>query len=508
MPSFQRVLIANRGEIAVRIARGLRELGIESVAICSDPDHDAPHVHAADRAEAIGGQTPAESYLSIDKVLDAAKRSGAQAIHPGYGFLSENAGFARAVRDAGLTFIGPPPEAMLALGSKEKAKEAAIAAGVPVVPGSNDDRGDDAQLGKEAARVGFPLLIKAVAGGGGRGMRLVQNAAEFAAALAAARREAKAAFGDDKVLLERYVHPARHIEIQLIADDHGDVVSLHERECSVQRRHQKVVEEAPSPLVDDDLRQRMGDAAVALAKRVGYRNAGTVEFLVDAANKFYFLEVNTRLQVEHPVTELVTGVDLLHLQVHCAAGGKLRDVLHGRDLRPRGHAIEVRICAESPEHGYLPAAGRLHVVREPVGPGIRVDSGVRQGAEVSVFYDSLLAKLIVHAPTRLAACARLAQALRDTAYLGIDTNVDFLRRVLEDEDFRAGRLRTDFLDRKPELARGPQAPPPDLALAAAVIGMHALANTTASTGNGTTGNAPASATWQRIGALRLWEPTR
>jgi acetyl-CoA carboxylase biotin carboxylase subunit len=309
------------------------------------------------------------------------------------------------------------------------------------------------------------------------------------------------------VLLERYVHPARHIEIQLIADDHGDVVSLHERECSVQRRHQKVVEEAPSPLVDDDLRQAMGQAAVALAKRVGYRNAGTAEFLVDEGKNFYFLEVNTRLQVEHPVTELVTGVDLLHLQVHCAAGGRLRDVLAGRDLRPRGHALEVRICAESPEHGYLPAAGRLHVVREPVGPGIRVDSGVREGAEVSVFYDSLLAKLIVHAPTRAMACARMAQALRDTAYLGIDTNVDFLRRVVEDDDFRAGRLRIDFLDRKPELARGSQSPPPDLALAAAVIGLHGRNGAPASASAAPTGASPV-ATWQRVGGLRLWDAER
>ncbi len=502
-PPFRRVLIANRGEIAVRVARGLRELGIESVAICSTPDREAPHALAADVTVDIGGETALESYLDIGKVLDAAKRSGAVAIHPGYGFLSENPRFARAVREAGLTFIGPPPDAMLALGSKEKAKAAAIAAGVPVVPGFDEDDGTDAPLVAAAAKVGFPLLIKAVAGGGGKGMRLVRAAADFGDALATARREAKAAFGDGQVLLERYVHPARHVEIQLIADDHGGVVSLHERECSVQRRHQKVIEEAPSPAVDPDLRARMGEAAVRIARHVGYRNAGTAEFLVDDAGAFYFLEVNTRLQVEHPVTELVTGVDLVHLQVHCAAGGRLADVLAGRDLTPRGHAIEVRIYAESPEQGYLPQAGRLQLVSEPSGPGIRVDSGVRSGQEVTVFYDPMLAKLIVHAPTRAAACDRMAQALRGSVYLGIDTNVDFLRRVIEDEDFRAGRLRIDFLDRKPELAKGPAGPAPDLAYVAALLagGGGAAAGGGVAVASGQRDGA----IWHRIGALRLWE---
>ena len=503
-PAFRRVLIANRGEIAVRIARGLRELGIESVAICSTPDRDAPHALATDLTLDIGGETALESYLDIAKVLEAAQRSGAEAIHPGYGFLSENPRFARAVTDAGLVFIGPPAEAMLALGSKEKAKAAAVAAGVPVVPGFGADEGDDGKLAAAAAQVGFPLLIKAVAGGGGKGMRLVRSAGDFPDALATARREAKAAFGDGQVLLERYLHPARHVEIQLIADDHGDVVSLHERECSVQRRHQKVIEEAPSPVVDADLRARMGEAAVRIAKHVGYRNAGTAEFLVDEKGAFYFLEVNTRLQVEHPVTELVTGVDLVHLQVHCAAGGKLAEALAGRDLTPRGHAIEVRIYAESPEQGYLPQAGRLQIVSEPVGPGIRVDSGVRSGQEVTVFYDPMLAKLIVHAPTRAAACDRMAQALRASVYLGIDTNVDFLRRVIEDDDFRAGRLRIDFLDRKPELAKGPKQPAPDLAYVAAVLlGQGAGAAT--ATGSSRGGAADAVAIWHRVGAQRMWD---
>ncbi|MEZ5967201.1 MAG: biotin carboxylase N-terminal domain-containing protein [Planctomycetota bacterium] len=504
-PPFRRVLVANRGEIAVRIARGLRELGIEPVGICSDPDRTATHTLAFPRMIAIGGQTALESYLDIDKVIDAAKRASADAIHPGYGFLSENPAFARAVRDAGLTFIGPTPEAMEILGSKGTAKDAAVAAGVPVVPGSNRDQGDDAMLAREADAVGFPLLIKAVAGGGGKGMRSVRSKEDFAGALATARREAKAAFGDDRVLLERFVHPARHVEIQVIADDHGDVVSLHERECSVQRRHQKVIEEAPSPVVDASLRQRMGEAATALARRVGYRNAGTVEFLVDDNLDFYFLEVNTRLQVEHPVTELVTGVDLVHLQVHCAAGGRLRDLLGGRDLEPRGHAIEVRIYAEAPANGYLPAAGRLQLVREASGPGVRVDSGVRTGDEVTVFYDPMLAKLIVHAPTRAEACARMAQALRDSVYLGIETNVDFLRRVVDDEGFRAGDLRIDFLDRKPELAAGPADAPPDLALVAALLAPLGVA---AAPGAG--GSRPASTTalWQSVEGLRLWEAAR
>jgi len=504
MPSlpFRRVLVANRGEIAVRIARGLRELGIEPIGICSDADRAAAHTLAFTRVVPIGGQTARESYLDVRKVIDAATQSGAEAIHPGYGFLSENPAFARAVRAAGIVFVGPPAEAMEVLGSKQAAKEAATAAGVPVVPGCPGGGDDD--LRQEARRIGFPLLVKAVAGGGGKGMRLVRAEAELLAALAAARREAEAAFGDGSVMLERFVHPARHVEIQIVADDHGDVVSLHERECSVQRRHQKVVEEAPSPIVDDDLRQRMGTAATALARRVGYRNAGTVEFLVDEARRFYFLEVNTRLQVEHPVTELVLGVDLVHLQLHCAAGGRLADLLGQRDLQPRGHAIEVRIYAEAPAEGFLPAAGRLQVVREPHGPGIRVDSGVRSGEEVTVFYDPMLAKLIVHAPTRAEACARLAQALRASVYLGVATNVDFLRRLVEAPDFVAGRLRTDFLDLVPELAAGPSAPPPDLAYVAALVLLHGDASSRPPAARG----CEPARVWEDVGGLRVWEAVR
>jgi acetyl/propionyl-CoA carboxylase alpha subunit len=504
---FRRVLVANRGEIAVRVLRALRELSVESVAICSDPDRDAPHALAADVVVPIGGSAADESYLDIGKVIAAAARTGAEAIHPGYGFLSENPAFARAVAAAGLTFVGPGAEAMELLGSKQQAKEVARKAGVPVVPGHGDDDGDAASMLAAADRVGFPLLIKAVAGGGGKGMRLVHDRADFGGALAASRREAAAAFGDGRVLLEKLVAPARHVEVQIMADHHGGVVSLHERECSVQRRHQKVLEEAPSPAVDAGLRRRLGEAAVALAHTVGYRNAGTVEFLLDERGQFYFLEVNTRLQVEHPVTELVTGLDLVHLQLRCAAGERLDDLLAGRDFAPRGWALEARICAEAPEHGFLPAAGRLSVMREPQGPGVRVDSGVCEGAEVSVHYDSLLAKVIVHAPTREAACRRMAQALRDAVYLGIPTNVDFLRRVVEDTDFVAGRLRTDFLERKPDLAAAPS-PPPDAAYVAAVLATQLRPSGSAAAGNGAPGAAEgggAAAIWRRLGRLRLWE---
>jgi acetyl-CoA carboxylase biotin carboxylase subunit len=509
-PPFRRVLIANRGEIAVRIARGLRELGIESVAVHSEIDARCAHVLAADHAVLLGGNTAAESYLDIGKVIAAAKSSGAEAIHPGYGFLSENAAFARAVRDAGLVFVGPNPEAMERLGGKKAAREEAIAAGVPVIPGTEQDVGD-AGLIEVAKKIGMPVMVKASAGGGGRGMRLVEREQDLAEALMASRREAKASFGDDRMILERAVFPARHIEIQLIGDRHGNVVSLHERECSVQRRNQKVLEEAPSAVVDEALRQRMGECAVALAKRVGYDNAGTAEFLLDDHGNFYFLEVNTRLQVEHPVTELVTGVDLVHLQMHVAAGGKLTDLLAGKDLRPRGHAIEARICAESPENGYLPAAGLLRLVREAEGPGIRIDSGVYTGWEVPPFYDSMLAKLIVWAPDRATACQRLSQALRDTAYLGIPTNVDFLRRIVDDTAFRHARLRTDMLRLRPELADGPKEPPEDLALAAAVLCQAVAPRAGSSSSNGSNGNGGgqgSTAPWQDLAGFRLFEGTR
>jgi acetyl-CoA/propionyl-CoA carboxylase biotin carboxyl carrier protein len=505
-PPFRRILIANRGEIAVRIARGLRELGIESVAVHSDIDARCAHVLAADHALPLHGNTAAETYLDIAKILAAAKASGAEAIHPGYGFLSENARFARAVRDAGLVFIGPNPEAMDRLGGKQAAREEAIAAGVPVIPGAERDLGD-AGLIEAAKRMGMPVMVKASAGGGGRGMRLVEREQDLADALVAGRREAKASFGDDRMIVEKAVFPARHIEIQLIGDRHGEVVSLHERECSVQRRNQKVLEESPSAVVDEALRQRMGACAVELARRVGYDNAGTCEFLLDDHGKFYFLEVNTRLQVEHPVTELVTGVDLVHLQIHVAAGGRLSELLAGRDLRPRGHAIEARICAECPENGYVPAAGLLRLVREAEGPGIRVDSGVYTGWEVPPYYDSMLAKLVVYAPDRATACARLSQALRETAYLGIPTNVDFLRRIVDDTAFRSARLRTDMLQLRPELVSGPQQPPEDLALAAAIL-CQAVAPARAADRAASGRGQQTAAVWQELTDFRLFEGKR
>ncbi len=500
---FRRILVANRGEIAVRVARGLRELGIEPVGVYSEVDERATHVAAMSRAVALGGTAAADSYLSIDKVVAAARDQGCDGVHPGYGFLSENAAFARAVAEAGLVFLGPSPAAMEQLGQKRGARELAEAAGVPVVPGYHDDTGDDAALCAAAGRVGFPLMLKASAGGGGKGMRLVDDPGALPDALAAARREAKAAFGDDRMLLERRVFPARHVEIQIVGDQHGDVVSLHERECSVQRRHQKVLEESPSPAVSAELRQRMGEAAVALAKHVGYANAGTVEFLLDEAGEFYFLEVNTRLQVEHPVTEMVTGLDLVHLQVAVAAGARLTDLVGGRDTTPRGHAIEARIYAENPEAGYLPAAGRLARVLEPSGPGVRVDSGVHSGVEVSPHYDPMLAKLIVHAPDRPSACRRLLHALGETVYLGIPTNVDFLARVVRHEAFARGALRTDMLDLHPELAKPPESMPPDIAFIAAAL----CRSLPGAAGEGQAAGAAAAAQhdpWQAMGPVRLW----
>ncbi len=508
-PPFRRVLVANRGEIALRIVRGLRELGIESVAVHSDVDARCAHALAADHAHALGGNTAAESYLDVGKMLAAAKRTGADAIHPGYGFLSENSAFARAVRDAGLVFVGPSPDAMDRLGGKQAAREEAIAAGVPVIPGSEHDDGDAALIAF-AKTIGMPVMVKASAGGGGRGMRRVEREQDLADALLAGRREAKASFGDDRMILERAVAPARHVEIQLFGDRHGHVVSLHERECSVQRRHQKVLEEAPSAVVDETLRQRMGEAAISLARRVGYDNAGTAEFLLDPHGNFYFLEVNTRLQVEHPVTELVTGLDLVHLQLHVAAGGRLEQLLAGRDLRPRGHAIEARICAESPENGYVPAAGVLRYVRDAAGPGVRVDSGVYSGWEVPPFYDSMLAKLVVWAPDRATACARLSQALRDTHYLGIATNVDFLRRIVDDAAFRDARLHTDMLANRPELAAGSTAPPSDDVLAAAVLCqvLGGASGGAAPAAGADAAAAASTAVWQRLGGFRLFEAPR
>jgi 3-methylcrotonyl-CoA carboxylase alpha subunit len=441
---FERVLVANRGEIAVRVMAACQELGIRAIAIYSEADRDAMHVRRANEAHLIGPAPAAESYLSIPAVLAAAQASGAQAIHPGYGFLSENAEFAQACADAGFTFIGPPPAAMRLMGSKIAAKRAVEAAGVPTVPGYMGAARDAKALLKEAQRIGFPLLIKASAGGGGKGMRVVAAPGEFAAALESARREAQAAFGDDSVFLEKLIVAPRHVEFQILADAHGNTIHLGERECSIQRRHQKVLEESPCVALSPALREEMGAAAVAAARAAGYVNAGTCEFLLADAGRYYFLEMNTRLQVEHPVTELVTGLDLVHLQLQIAAGARLG--LTQRDMSARGHAIEVRLYAEDPARGYLPASGTVEAFAPPVAPGVRLDAGVESGDAVGVHYDPLLAKLIVHAPDRAAAVARLRWALDHWAVLGVGTNLALLRAIAATPDFAAGRTHIDWLE--------------------------------------------------------------
>jgi len=445
--AIRRLLIANRGEIAVRIARACRELGVEAVAIYSDRDADAPHVRAADRAVRVGPAAPAESYLNIGAIVDAARTSGADAVHPGYGFLSERAAFAKACTDAGLIFVGPPASAIDAMGSKIGARRLIERAGVPVVPGQTPADQTDAGIEAAARAVGFPVLIKASAGGGGKGMRIARDGSSLAESIPAARREAQAAFGDGTLYVERLIERPRHIEIQVFADAHGHAVHLFERDCSVQRRHQKVIEESPSPALTPALRERMGAAAVAAALACGYQNAGTIEFLLDGrgdAGRFYFLEMNTRLQVEHPVTESVTGTDLVRAQLHVAAGGALPWAQ--ADLTQRGHAIECRVYAEDPANGFLPQAGPLLVYREPAGPGIRVDSGVEQGAEVPVQYDPMLAKLIASGEHRAAAIARAVAALRRFPILGVRTNVAFLVNVLRHPAFAAGDVQTSFID--------------------------------------------------------------
>jgi 3-methylcrotonyl-CoA carboxylase alpha subunit len=443
---IRRLLIANRGEIAVRIARAARAAGIAALGIYSEPDARALHVAVMDEAACIGPGPADESYLDPARVLAAAAELGADAVHPGYGFLSERASFARAVRDAGLTFVGPTPEAIAAMGDKTEAKQRAREHGVPVVPGYEGEDQDPLRLRAEAERIGTPLLIKASAGGGGRGMRIVADFAEFADALEAAKREAMAAFGDDKVLLERYLVRPRHIEFQVLADAHGKTLHLGERECSIQRRHQKVVEEAPSVALDADLRARMGDAAVRVARSVGYTNAGTVEFLLDVGGYFYFLEMNARLQVEHPVTELVHDLDLVAWQLRIAEGAPLE--LRQEDVAARGWAIEVRVNAEDPARGFLPATGTVARYDAPSGEGIRLDSGVRAGSEVSIYYDSMLAKLIAHGPDRASAARRLTAALDAFRIEGVPTNLSLLRAILRDEAFLAGRTTTAFLEER------------------------------------------------------------
>jgi acetyl-CoA carboxylase biotin carboxylase subunit len=489
--AIRRLLIANRGEIALRIVRACRELHIETVAVFSDPDASAPHVRAADFAVRVGPAAPAESYLNVTAIVDAARRSGADAVHPGYGFLSERAAFARACEAADLVFVGPPAAAIDAMGSKIGARQLMERAGVPVVPGRTPADQADAGIAAAGRDIGFPVLIKASAGGGGKGMRIARDAASLAEAIPAARREAQAAFGDGTLYVERLVERPRHVEIQVFADGHGNAVHLFERECSVQRRHQKVIEESPSPALTSGLRARMGEAAVAAASACGYRNAGTIEFLVEGrgdAAHFYFLEMNTRLQVEHPVTEAVTGTDLVRAQLQVAAGGTLP--WRQDDLSQRGHAIECRVYAEDPGAGFLPQAGPLLLYREPSGPGIRVDSGVEQGGEVPVHYDPMLAKLIASGESRDAAIARARAALRDFPVLGVRTNIPFLIAILGHPAFAAGDIDTGFIDAHlPDLLRVPE--PSDAVRAAA-----AFARTTARPA--TTAGVPVADPWTDV----------
>jgi acetyl-CoA carboxylase biotin carboxylase subunit len=444
---FNKILIANRGEIAVRIERSCREMGIAAVAVYSDVDRAALHVRKADEAYWLGEAPASGSYLSIPKLLDAAQRSGAEAIHPGYGFLSENPRFARACEAAGIKFIGPTAAAMELMGSKTRARQTMQKVAVPAVPGSSHGLTslDDAR--RVAAEVGYPIMLKATAGGGGKGMRMVHGEAELLTAMVGAQSEAQRAFGDSEIYIEKAIERPRHIEVQIFADEHGNTVYLGERECSVQRRHQKVVEESPSPLVGDDadMRRRMGETAVLVARAAGYTNAGTVEFLVDSDRKFYFLEMNTRLQVEHPVTELVTGLDLVQLQIRVAAGEPLG--FTQQDVSIRGHAIECRIYAEDPDNNFFPSPGKITRLVSPAGPGIREDSGIYEGWTVPLDYDPLLSKLVGYGATRAQAIARLRRALDEYFVGGIKSNVPLLRRILRDQEFIAGQLDTGYLDR-------------------------------------------------------------
>jgi acetyl-CoA carboxylase biotin carboxylase subunit len=443
-PPLSKILIVNRGEIAIRVIRACKELGIRTVAVYSEADADALHVRHAEESVLIGPPPPRESYLNVDALIRAALDTGVDAVHPGYGFLSENAEFAQAVRDAGLTFIGPPTEAIHLMGDKAESKIRMKAAGVPTVPGAEGLESLD-EFRQAAGEIGYPVLIKAVAGGGGKGMREVWDEKDLPDAIESARHEALNAFGDETLLVEKYLPKARHIEFQVFGDQHGHVTHLFERECSIQRRHQKIIEETPSPLLNDDLRNRMGEAAAAAARAVNYTNAGTVEFIVDPdTREFYFLEMNTRLQVEHPITEMVLGIDLVQWQIRVAAGEPFPYVPD--DFCQRGHAIEARLYAEDPANGFLPSTGLIYKFVEPRGPGIRVDSGVADGSEVSHFYDPMLAKIIVQGEDRAAAIQRMQAALRRTVVHGVTTNLDFLQSVLAHPDFRDAKMTTQWVE--------------------------------------------------------------
>jgi acetyl-CoA carboxylase biotin carboxylase subunit len=498
---IRKVLVANRGEIAVRVMRTCREMGIATVAVYSDADRGALHVRKADEAVHIGASPARESYLAIPKIVDAARRTGAEAVHPGYGFLSENAELARAVEGAGLVFVGPPPESMDAMGVKTTARRNMAAAGVPTVPGSSDPIADEAEAQAFCDAIGYPVMIKAAAGGGGKGMKRCDRSEELGALWRSAKREAQGAFGDDRLYVEKFLEKPRHVEIQVFADAHGNCVSLGERECSVQRRQQKVIEESPSAIVDDDLRRRMGEMAVRAAKAVGYRGAGTVECLVDAHRSFYFLEMNTRLQVEHPVTELLTGLDLVRMQLEVAMG---LPILAQDEVVRRGHAIEARIYAEDPARGFIPSPGKITYLRVPGGPGVRDDSGVYGGWVVSQFYDPLVSKLCAWAPTRAQAIERLVRALGEYVVHGITTNVPYLAAALRHPAFRSGDYDTSFCTRyAKDLALRPDPALEPVALIAAAVSTFKREQEEAEAFAARAGGATAGrSAWARIGRAR------
>ncbi|HEX9900426.1 MAG TPA: acetyl-CoA carboxylase biotin carboxylase subunit [Candidatus Methylomirabilis sp.] len=489
---FSKILIANRGEIAIRVIRACRELGIANVAIFSEADRSSLHVRYADEAYCVGPPPSTQSYLNMDAILDVTRRAGAEAIHPGYGFLAENAEFAGRCEAAGIVFIGPPSSAIRAMGSKTSARRLATGAGVPVVPGAIENL-TDAEVERRALEIGLPVVIKAAAGGGGKGMRVVQAATELPSAIRAARSEAQSAFGDSAVYLERYLIAPRHVEMQILADRHGHTIYLGERECSVQRRHQKVIEEAPSPVVDASMRRRMGEAAVGLARAAGYVNAGTMEFLVDQERNFYFLEMNTRLQVEHPVTEMVTGLDLVKEQIAIAAGEALR--YRQEDVVIRGAAIECRIYAEDPFQNFVPSPGRIIGLREPGGAGVRIETGIYKGYEVPVYYDPLIAKLITWGRDRPEAAQRMRRALMEYSVQGIKTTIPFHQRVMADPDFLRGDIDTTYIDRR--FAGRPHAwdeSQRDVALVAAAI--HAHLQDQARAGTPARGGRAAESAWK------------
>jgi acetyl-CoA carboxylase biotin carboxylase subunit len=499
---FKKVLIANRGEIALRVIRACQELGIKTVAVYSEADVRAPHVREADEAVLIGPPPSSQSYLLGDKIIEAAKLTQAQAIHPGYGFLSEREWFARAVRDAGIVWIGPPAEAIAAMGSKTAARTLAVANGVPVVPGTTEPLENAKEAEKVAKKFGYPVLLKAAAGGGGKGMRVVSEQKELSAALDAARREAKAAFGDDAVYLEKFVSRPRHVEIQVLADSHGNVLSLGERECSVQRRHQKMIEESPSVAVTPEIRKKMGETAVRAARAAGYVNAGTCEFLLADNGEFYFLEMNTRLQVEHPVTELVTGIDIVQWQLRIAAGDRLP--FKQEEITPHGWAIECRITSEDASNNFLPSTGRIHYLHLPSGPGVRWDGGIESGSEVGLYYDPMLAKLIVWGADRAQAITRMRRALVDLIILGVETSRDFHVRMMDDEEFQRGAIDIQWLERKLAsiLERPPSAESVRVAaIAAAMLAERDRATRATSTDSGS-GTLPAG---RRDAALDSWK---